>query len=277
MQTLNILSKKINVSKGFVGLVDCMPRVIPNEASQLKCDYAIVQAARVSVGEGIKDFETDSKLIDFLLRHSHTSPFEMVRFKFHVKAPIFVVRQWFRHRMANVNEISGRYSVLPNEFYIPENLHKQNKGNKQMSGDVIDDNSINLKLQEYMGGCREQYFVYDELVKHGVARETARIGLPMNLYTEFYWCIDLHNLLNFIRLREAKNAQPEIREYASSIKELIKDLCPVTLKSFDNHITNSVKFSQSDCENITILNNGYSRSKELQEKISIVNNTFSSL
>ena len=116
MPTINLSNKRSIISKGFVNLVDCMPRVIPEEAAMLKCDYAVVQAARVSIGEGVKDFKTDSKLIDFLLRHSHTSPFEMVRFKFHVKAPIFIARQWFRHRTGNFNEISGRYSVIPQEF-----------------------------------------------------------------------------------------------------------------------------------------------------------------
>ena len=124
-------------NSGFVKLVDCMPRVIPNSSVRLMCDHAIVQAARVSLNDGIKTYEKDAKLIDFLVKHKHTSPFEMVKFKFHIKCPIFVQRQWIRHRTANVNEISGRYSVLNPEFYIPEKIYDQGKMNKQMSGNEI--------------------------------------------------------------------------------------------------------------------------------------------
>ena len=126
-------------NSGFVKLVDCLPRVVPNNCTKLMCDYAVVQAARVSFNEGIKKHDQDVKLIDFLIKHKHTSPFEMVKFKFHIKAPIFVQRQWIRHRTANVNEISGRYSVLNEEFYLPEKIYDQGKLNKQMSGNEITD------------------------------------------------------------------------------------------------------------------------------------------
>ena len=226
---------------GFVRMVDCMPRVIPRESKHLMCDHAIVQAARVSFNEGMKTPEKDSKLIDFLLRHKHTSPFEMVKFKFHVKCPIFVQRQWIRHRTANVNEISGRYSVLSPEFYIPDKIYDQGKINKQMSGNEIHCKITKELFNDYMTNSVKQYNTYKLLVEKGVSRETARIGLPVNMYTEFYWSIDLHNLLNFIRLRSAYNAQSEIKEYSDAMKDLISELCPQTVKSFDkyNKLTNS--------------------------------------
>tara|TARA_B100000035_G_scaffold315470_1_gene336662 strand:- start:9218 stop:9940 length:723 start_codon:yes stop_codon:yes gene_type:complete len=231
------LSNKIKYigNSGFVKLIDCMPRVIPNKCSKLMCDYAVVQAARVSFDEGIKTPEKDTKLIDFLIKHKHTSPFEMVKFKFHIKCPLFIQRQWIRHRTANVNEISGRYSVLKPEFYIPDKIYKQGKINKQMSGDEIDcKNTIDI-FEDYMKLSIKQYSIYKRLVDKGVSREISRIGLPVNMYTEFYWCIDLHNLLNFIRLRSAYNAQSEIKEYSDSMKELISDLCPNTINSFNKY------------------------------------------
>jgi len=220
---------------GFVKLVDCMPRVIPDKCGHLMCDHAIVQAARVSFNEGIKTPEKDIGLIDFLIRHKHTSPFEMVKFKFHIKAPLFVQRQWIRHRTANVNEISGRYSVLNEEFYFPEKIYDQGKLNKQMSGNEIEDPNTKKIFNEYIANSYKQYNTYKILMEKGVSREMARIGLPLNMYTEFYWCIDLHNLLNFIKLRSAYNAQSEIKEYSDTIKDLIRNLCPNTIDSFDKH------------------------------------------
>ena len=220
---------------GFVKLVDCMPRYIPESCRHLMCDHAIVQAARVSFNQGIKTPEKDKSLIDFLIKHKHTSPFEMVKFKFHIKCPIFVQRQWIRHRTANVNEISGRYSVMKGEFYCPRTIYDQGKLNKQMSGNEITDQKIKYTFDEYMTNSYKQYGLYRDLIKAGVSREIARIGLPQNMYTEFYWCIDLHNLLNFIRLRSAENAQCEIKEYSDAMKEIITDLCPNTLKAFDKY------------------------------------------
>ncbi len=222
-------------NSGFVKLVDCMPRIIPGNCKHLMADYAIVQAARVSFNEGIKNCDKDIKLIDFLIRHKHTSPFEMVKFKFHVKCPLFIQRQWIRHRTANVNEISGRYSVLSDEFYIPDKIFDQGKLNKQMSGNEITDPQVNLLYKEYITNCYKQYNTYKMLIDKGVSKEIARMGLPLNLYTEFYWCIDLHNLLNFIKLRSADNAQKEIKEYSDSMKELIRDLCPNTIHSFNKY------------------------------------------
>lgn len=243
MSTLISNSRIINLSNklalignaGFVKIVDVMPRVIPEGCRTLMCDHAIVQAARVSLNEGIKTPEKDIKLIDFLIRHKHTSPFEMVRFKFHVKAPLFVQRQWIRHRMANVNEISGRYSVIEPEFYYPNEIYEQGKMNKQMSGDKIECKNTNELFQSYMKNSLKQYNMYKLLIEKGVSREIARIGLPQNMYTEFYWSIDLHNLLNFIRLRSAYNAQSEIKEYSDAMKDLITSLVPNTIKSYDKY------------------------------------------
>lgn len=243
MGTLISNSRIINLSNkfalignaGFVKIVDVMPRAIPEGCSTLMCDHAIVQAARVSLNEGIKTSGKDIKLIDFLMRHKHTSPFEMVKFKFHVKAPIFVQRQWIRHRMANVNEISGRYSVINPEFYYPASIYDQGKMNKQMSGNKIECKNTNELFQRYMNNSLKQYNMYKLLIDKGVSREMARIGLPQNMYTEFYWSIDLHNLLNFIRLRSAYNAQSEIKEYSDTLKDLITSLVPNTIKSYDKY------------------------------------------
>ena len=233
---IRLVNKIISIEKhGFVKIVDCMPRVIPKECKALKCDYAIVQAARVSFNQGNKGTEKDIKLIDFLMKNKHTSPFEMVKFKFHIKCPIFIQRQWIRHRTANVNEISGRYSTLNPEFYIPNKIYEQGTINKQMSGNEITDPSIKEMFKKYIETSNNQYSIYKNLIESGVSKETARIALPLNMYTEFYWCIDLHNLLNFIRLRSAVNAQPEIKDYSDAIKKLIKDLCPHTINAFDKY------------------------------------------
>ena len=239
VNTSRVVNLKNKISfignSGFVKIVDVMPRVIPDNCKSLMCDHAIIQAARVSLNEGIKTPEKDIKLIDFLIRHKHTSPFEMVKFKFHVKTPIFVQRQWIRHRMASVNEISGRYSVIEPEFYYPKAIYDQGKMNKQMSGNKIDCKNTNELFQSYMNNSMKQYNTYNLLISKGVSREIARIGLPQNMYTEFYWSIDLHNLLNFIRLRSAYNAQSEIKEYSDAIKVLITDLVPNTIKSYDKY------------------------------------------
>jgi thymidylate synthase (FAD) len=233
---IDLSTKQINVGNaGFIKLVDCMPRVISQECKELMCDFAIVQAARVSLDQGTKNVEQDSKLIDFLIKNKHTSPFEMVKFKFHVKCPIFIQRQWIRHRMANVNEISGRYSILKPDFYIPEKICVQGEFNKQMSGEEIKNPDVIDLFKTYIETANQQYSTYNKLIDMGVSKEMARIGLPLNMYTEFYWCIDLHNLLNFMRLRSAPNAQPEIRQYSNAIKELIRDLCPHTINSFEKY------------------------------------------
>lgn len=273
-------SKNRNIlNKGFIKLVDCMPRVISNEAWKLKCDSAVVQSARVSFGSGMKDIQTDTRLIQYLLRHKHTSPFEMVKFKFHVKAPIFVQRQWFRHRMSNFNEISGRYSKMDPEFYIPSFVGKQSKLNKQASDttNLLENKNIKTLFDMYTENSDVQYSLYTKLVENGVAKETARICLPLNMYTEFYWSIDLHNFLNFTRLRTHRGAQPEIQDYARCAFSLVEDLCPVTTKAYDNYIKDSVTFTKEEIDTLNVVtsrdtNLNLREKNELKEKLDIINN-----
>jgi len=264
----NTLNKKVLDSKGFVKIIDCMPRVIPNEARSLMCDSAVVQAARVSYGEGLKDFNTDTKLINYLYKNKHTSPFEMVKFKFHIKAPIFVARQWFRHRMGNYNEISGRYSKLNSEFYVPNNLYSQSKDNKQLSDlniNLLENEEIKNIFLEYINNNDKQYSLYNKLIDLGVSREIARIGLPQNLYTEFYWSIDLHNLFNFIRLRDSNNAQGEIKEYAKTIKKLVKVLCPISMDAYDTFTNLNLSKNQIESLQFKTDNLKESEIKELKK------------
>lgn len=275
MSTYNIPfhSSTRNVLKtGFVKLVDCMPRVIPLEQKKMMCDSAIVQAARVSYGQGLKDYETDSKLINYLFKHKHTSPFEMVKFKFHVKTPIFVARQWFRHRMGNYNEISGRYSELDEEVYVPDKVSSQSKINKQLSDndDLLNSNDIvkDLILNGYMIN-KSSFKNYQDLMKEGVSRETARINLPLSLFTEFYFCMDLHNLLNFIKLRNSKNAQYEIKEYASAIESIITPLCPITMEAYNQHKT--VTLSKKQIKSLVFVDHDYLSKREKQELVDLFN------
>ena len=246
-------STRTVLNKGFVKLVDCMPRVISLDSRKLMCDSAIVQAARVSYGQGLKNNDTDVKLINYLYKHKHTSPFEMVKFKFHVKAPIFVARQWFRHRMGNYNEISGRYTELKDDIYYPSKVSSQSKINKQLSAD--DDLTTNENISKLLFDSKMynkmQYQNYDQLINEGVSRETARINLPLSLFTEFYFSMDLHNLLNFIKLRNSPNAQYEIKEYAESIQSIITPLCPITMEAFNNHKTVTLSKEQINCLKIS--------------------------
>jgi thymidylate synthase (FAD) len=263
-------ANKSVLRQGFVNLIDCMPRVIPQEANKLKCDYAVVQAARVSYSQGLKDFNTDRKLIHYLYKNKHTSPFEMVKFKFHVKAPIFVARQWFRHRMGNYNEISGRYTMLNEELYTPLKVNSQSKTNKQLSSNecLLDDEHIKSNWKKYMTTANLQFYNYKELLTMGVSREIARIGLPLNLYTEFYFTIDLHNLLNFIKLRNSPNAQYEIKEYAKTIEEIISEYCPITMEAFKEYKT--VTLSKSQLKSIRIHKDLSCSHKEFEDLYNIV-------
>ena len=234
------------LGKGFVKLIDCMPKEVPLDSKKLMCDSAIVQAARVSYGQGLKDYNTDKKLINYLYKHKHTSPFEMVKFKFHVKAPIFVARQWFRHRMGNYNEISGRYSKLKEEIYVPEKVSSQSLINKQLSANdnLLNDDIVRNLMTNADTYNNIQFTNYEELMKAGVSRETARINLPLSLFTEFYFSIDLHNLLNFIKLRNSENAQHEIKQYAKAIEDIITPLCPITMDAYKNHTTITLSTAQ---------------------------------
>jgi thymidylate synthase (FAD) len=196
-------------------------------------DAQIVRAARVSYGAGTKSVRDDAKLIKYLLRHEHGSPFEMVEFKFHVKAPIFVARQWFRHRTASVNEVSARYSVLPEEFYIPQAFRLQDTKNRQGSTGELDEYTNAHALDAYTEALTYAAHAYDALLKAGVAREMARMVLPLATYTEFYWKQDLRNLLHFLRLRMDHHAQWEIQEYARAILTLIQPLLPLTIAAWN--------------------------------------------
>lgn len=222
------------LDKGFVRLVDHMGS-----------DSAIVQAARVSYGEGTKKVNEDVGLINYLMKHKHMSPFEMCELKFHIKLPIFVARQWIRHRTANVNEISGRYSELKEEYYMPSHVYKQASKNKQGSSDeTIEEGEY--WLDQVNTQCGASFGVYKAGLSLGVAREEARIGLPINTYTEWYWKIDLRNLLHFLRLRLDSHAQYEIREYAKAIKDIVKQLFPIAWQAFKEHEYYAVTFSRRE-------------------------------
>lgn len=231
-----ILDKEYAVlDKGFVRLVD-----------YLGGDQRIVQSARVSYGEGTKSYREDSGLINYLLRNDHTSPFEQVVLTFHTKMPVFVARQWVRHRTARLNEISGRYSVLKDDFYIPagEHIAPQSSDNKQgRSPEPYDSATQQRIIEQLVAGQRRAYGEYEELLNQGLARELARINLPVSTYTEWYWQIDLHNLFHFLRLRLDLHAQYEIRAYAEVILEITRLVAPIATKAFEEHIRGAVRFS----------------------------------
>ncbi|MFZ9760884.1 MAG: FAD-dependent thymidylate synthase [Candidatus Kapaibacteriota bacterium] len=227
-----LLGKRIDcLDKGFVRLIDVMGD-----------DASIVQAARVSYGSGTKKVHEDRGLIRYLLRHAHTTPFEMVEFKFHVKLPIFVARQWIRHRTANVNEYSGRYSEMKDEFYTPavQDIRPQSVSNKQgRSDETLPDGMAEQAAQAFKKGQDDAYAQYQEFLEQGIAREIARINLPVSNYTEWYWKIDLHNLFHFLRLRIDAHAQYEIRVFAEAIAELVKPFVPHAWEAFEDYILNA--------------------------------------
>ena len=236
-----ILDKEYPVlDKGFVRLVDYFGG-----------DQRIVQSARVSYGEGTKSVSQDGALIDYLLRHQHTSPFEQVVMTFHVKMPIFVARQWVRHRTGRMNEVSGRYSIMRDEFYVPEadKVAPQSKDNKQgRSNEAFDKETADKIISQLEEGQKESYENYSELLDSGLAREIARINLPLSLYTEFYWEMDLHNLFHFLKLRLDSHAQYEIRVYAEVILEMCRKVAPMATESFINHMNHGVNFSGEEME-----------------------------
>lgn len=232
----SMLDKEFKVlDHGFVRLIDYMGN-----------DDAIVQAARVSYGEGTKKLQEDRGLIRYLMRHRHTTPFEMVELKFHVKLPIFVARQWIRHRSANVNEYSGRYSVMKDEFYLPklEDVQPQSSQNKQGRSEQELPDSVRTSFLQTLGQSQEKaYADYQRALDNGIARELARINLPLSLYTEWYWKIDLHNLFHFLRLRLDAHAQKEIRQYAQVMAEMVKAVCPLAYEAFIDYFVKSLSFS----------------------------------
>jgi thymidylate synthase (FAD) len=246
-----------------VRLVDAMPSGA-NEG-----DAAIVQAARVSYGAGTKSVSNDRALIRYLMRHKHTTPFEMVEFKFHIKAPIFVARQWLRHRTASVNELSARYSIVQDDFFLPAELRKQAKTRGQGGEEPFGGGDSNL-LAKQKASCDLAFHTYDELIKKGVSRELARAHLPQNTFTEFYWKIDLHNLLHFLQLRIDDHAQKEIRDLAKQVYDLIKPIAPMTCEAFEDFRVGAMTLSRLE---VDAIKNGKSsipgqgENQEFQEKL----------
>jgi thymidylate synthase (FAD) len=251
--TKDFINTKIDcLNLGFVRLVDYMGD-----------DAAIVQAARVSYGEGTKTYREDRGLIRYLLRNKHTSPFEMVEFKFHVKLPIFVARQWIRHRTANVNEYSGRYSEMPEEFYLPdiEQIRSQAEDNKQGRSSEFLDNATDI-LKSIGQSQQSSFTEYKSYINNGLARELARINLPLSSYTQWYWKIDLHNLLHFLRLRLDQHAQYEIRVFGQAIAEIIKPIVPLTYEAFEDYSLNAKSLSKIESSIIKNLINSDNISQE---------------
>ena len=231
---------------GLVALVDVMPRLAPVGKT---ADFAIVQAARVSYGEGTKQVNEDRGLIRYLARHRHSTPFEMVEFKFHHVMPIFVARQWIRHRTANVNEYSARYSVVKDRFYHPtlENIRQQSKTNRQ-GGEQTADVATAEEFLHYLEAAEAHYADYERMLDKGVAREQARIGLPQNVYTEWYWKIDLHNLFHFLSLRMDAHAQQEIRDYANAMFALIQGIVPIAAEAFLDYRLHAINLTRLEIE-----------------------------
>jgi len=233
---------------GFIALVDAMPRLVPEGQT---ADSAIVQSARVSYGQGTKMVSEDRGLVRYLMRHRHSTPFEMVEFKFHIAMPIFIARQWIRHRTANVNEYSARYSIMPDRFYRPDidNVRKQSKTNRQGGEGPIDAGTAEdfLKLLE---NAEANYQKYLELTEKGVARELARAVLPVSVYTEWYWKCDLHNIFHFLSLRMDPHAQIEIQDYAKAMYELIKPIVPVACEAFEDYRLNAMHLTGLEIEAI---------------------------
>jgi thymidylate synthase (FAD) len=207
------------LDKGFVRLVDVMGD-----------DMAAVEAARVSFGKKSKGPEQDKALIKYLWENKHETPFEHIVFKFHIKCPIFVARQWFRHRIASYNEISFRYTEAPEEFYIPSTWRKQDTKNKQGS---IEGDLPGTHLSRVLAiFCNEALKKYRQCLDAGVAREMARMFLPVNIYTQFYWTVNARSLMNFMALRSDKGAQWEIRQYSQAIEKIFREKCPWTYEAF---------------------------------------------
>ena len=262
-----LLYRRINVlDYGFIRVIDYMGD-----------DAAIVQAARVSYGKGTKTLNQDEKLINYLMKHNHTTPFEMCEIKLHIKLPIFIARQWIRHRTANINEYSARYSILDKEFYLPDlkNIGVQSRSNKQGRENTLDhnqskkvldilredslrcyDNYMNLlNLNEKTGNIKDTDTV-------GIAKELARMNLTLNYYTQWYWKIDLNNLLNFLRLRSDSHAQYEIRRYAIELLNIVSRWTPWTYNAFINYKKESINLSKLAVKVLQQLLQGHDVSSE---------------
>jgi thymidylate synthase (FAD) len=236
---------------GFIRVVDYMGD-----------DAAICQAARVSYGKGTKSVQNDEGLIRYLMRHWHSTPFEMCEVKLHVKLPVFVARQWIRHRTANVNEYSARYSILDREFYIPDpsQLAAQSVINNQGRGAALTDAEAARVLDILKGDAARSYDHYEEMIsddgKQGLARELARMNLPANIYTQWYWKVDLHNLFHFLRLRADAHAQYEIRVYADAICKVVADWVPAAYAAFEDYRMGGATLSSTALDCVRRMLNG---------------------
>ena len=276
------------LDKGFVRVMDYMGD-----------DTSIVQAARVSYGRGTKHSLQDQGLINYLMRHRHTTPFEMCDIKFHIKLPIFVARQWIRHRTASVNEYSARYSILANEFYMPErkNLSPQSKANRQgREAEAMSDEMADRILSILKDDATKCYGHYIEMMNEdeegkvidentvGLARELARMNITLNYYTEWYWKINLHNLFHFLALRADPHAQYEIRVYAEIMLDMVKAWVPFAYRAFDEYRVGACNFSRTevaaiknmlDGQKITEENCGLTKRewKEFSEKLNLGSNS----
>jgi thymidylate synthase (FAD) len=266
-QLEKILFEPIKVlDHGFIRVIDYMGD-----------DAAIVQAARVSYGKGTKMLSQDKGLINYLMRHYHTTPFEMCEIKLHIKLPIFIARQWIRHRTANVNEYSARYSILDKEFYLPDpqNIEIQSQSNKQGRGGVLEPNKAQRVLDILREDSLRCYDNYMDLLnldektgeakdpnKDGIARELARMNLTLNYYTQWYWKIDLNNLLHFLRLRADAHAQYEIREYSNIMLDIVSKWVPLTYEAFTNYRKDSVNISKTGVEILKKMLKGKQLSQE---------------
>ena len=250
---------------GFIRVIDYMGD-----------DDAVVQAARVSYGKGTKKLTEDQALINYLMRHRHSTPFEMCELKFHIKLPIFVARQWIRHRTANVNEYSARYSIMDNEFYVPkpEHLAAQSSSNRQGRGNIIEGERAAHILQLLKDDAARAYTHYQTMLNEdesgnvfnqeedGLARELARMNLPVNFYTQWYWKIDLHNLMHFLSLRADSHAQYEIRVYAEAMLEVLKKWVPYCYQAFTDYRQGAVTMSAKSMAVIRALLNGEQVTRE---------------
>ena len=273
LQSQNNITKRVTAPKLEEILYEALPildhgfiRVIDYMGN----DNSIVQAARVSYGKGTKKVNTDSGLIKYLMRHWHSTPFEMCEIKYHVKLPIFIARQWIRHRTANVNEYSARYSILDKEFYLPtkENLAAQSTNNRQGRGEVISGNQAEKVLGLLKDDAERTYKNYEEMLnerydgsvidesKTGLARELARMNLTLNTYTQWYWKTDLLNLMNFLRLRADHHAQYEIRAYADIMLDTLKRWVPITYDAFIDYRVGGTEVSSKGKEVLKKLING---------------------
>jgi thymidylate synthase (FAD) len=258
---------------GFVRVIDYMGD-----------DAAICQAARVSYGKGTKSVSNDTGLIRYLMRHWHSTPFEMCEIKLHVKLPVFVARQWIRHRTANVNEYSARYSILDREFYIPapDHLAAQSTTNNQGRGEALQGEEAERVLRLLQEDSMRAYDHYEEMIsqegQQGLARELARMNLPANVYTQWYWKVDLHNLLHFLRLRADHHAQYEIRVYAEQLCKIVADWVPAAYGAFEDYRMGGASLSAKglDCirrmlkgEEVTQETSGMSKGewREFQEML----------